>query len=161
MNMIFKKEPVYIKFTSYQDWLRKSVSTGTQQPSSSTQQRSVSTPEKLQEHKEKYARGVRAVMQVALAHGVDYKPLSFEEVTNNAEKTFGKITYVNLKIKGFKKIGLWGGANYKDEEGVFIFNIDWLNDFVDNNLDTDSARFKLRAYMMFDCKSVDENEVPF
>ena len=32
----------------------------------------------------------------------------------------------------FKKIGLWGGANYKDEEGVFIFNIDWLNDFVDN-----------------------------
>ena len=140
-NAMLKSEPDFIKFDKYLKWLAEKV------PAMS--------PAELDKHKATYKKGVSRVNQLSMSHGDEYSPPEVDEVFGIGEKNAMKIRWVDLKIDGYNEIGLWHGRTHKTEQGLFVFNLQWLNEFIGDNIQAEDARFKLKLYMDFDCEPLD------
>lgn len=135
--MSFNKEPDYLKFNKYMVWLAQRL------PNMS--------PADIKKHKKTLDRGISRMNQLALSYGEEFTPPDINKVFDIAKKNASKITWVNPKIEGYDKIGLWYGANHKTNEGIFVFNIYWFKKFAE---DRDDGKFNLKAYMDLDCEKV-------
>ena len=127
------------KFWKYVNWLDKNA-----------EKMSLS---QLDENTGKLSRGVSMMKQIALQSGDEFQEPELKKF-RRAKEMVSSVRWVNLKIKEYPEIGIWHGANHKDSDGKFIFNLEWLNEYVED-LDTEDARFKLKLYMDFDCEALD------
>jgi len=137
---VLTNEPDYQKFQKYIQWLADNLAG--------------LSPEKIKSHRETYKRGVSRVSQLALSYGQDWSAPDIESIFANGEKNASKVVWFNPKIEGYKKVGMWHGKNHKTEDGLFVFNVEWLNRFTDGVTDSKSARFKLKLYMDLDCEPI-------
>jgi hypothetical protein len=127
------------KFYKYVDWLNANAN--------------MMNEVTLEENEAKLKRGVTMMTQIALASGKNYQKPDLSGF-ENAKKMISEIKWVDLKITEYPVIGLWHGANHKTQDGRFVFNMEWLNEYAED-LDSKEARWKLKLYMDFDCTPLD------
>ena len=136
--MRFESHQDYKKFWEWFDWLDSNWS------QRNAQQRC--------EDKKKLSRGIKMMRQLALSYGKEF--IVPKKATEILSKDFSsKITWVDFKIKGIKKVGLWLGAN-KILDGFYIFNLEWFNEFVMDGRDKKSARAVIKFYIDNDCEII-------
>ena len=132
--MSFESHENYKKFWEYLDWL-------TADPSRATQNR----VQKLKD-------GVKMMRQLASSYGKEFiVPDSAKEVLG--EDFSSKITWIDFKIQGVEKVGLWLGANHKTQEGYSVFNLEWFNELINDKKKKD-ARAIIKFYIDNDCEPI-------
>ena len=132
--MSFESHENYKKFCEYLDWL-------TADPSRATQNR----VQKLKD-------GVKMMRQLASSYGKEFiVPDSAKEFLG--EDFSSKITWIDFKIQGLKKVGLWLGANHKTQYGYHVFNLEWFNEVIQGRSKKD-ARAIIKFYVDNDCEDI-------
>ena len=96
--------------------------------------------------------GVKAMRQLATSYGQEFiLPDSARELLD--ENFSSKITWIDFKIQGVKKVGLWLGKNHKSHDGYWVFNVEWFNELIEDKSKKD-ARAIIKFYIDNDCEVV-------
>ena len=132
--MGIESHATYKKFWEFLDWLLED-------PSRATQPRI-----------DKLRDGVKAMRQLAISCGQEFiVPESARELLH--EDFSSKITWIDFKIKGVEKVGLWLGANHKTQDGYHVFNLEWFNEVIQGRSKKD-ARAIIKFYIDNDCEDI-------
>ena len=137
--MKFEDEASYKKFWDFVDWLTAPVSSRTAANRLSSK------------NIEKLKRGVKVMRQLATSYGKEF--IIPDRVKELLDKNFSsKITWIDFKIQGVEKVGLWRGAN-GTADGFPVFNLEWFNEVIKGRKKKD-ARAIIKFYIDNDCEAI-------